>query len=160
MAMKMFAKTCIAVLALALAGQTATAAPFGRDPTDTIVWFYRHYLRRNPTPFEVNAHLNALRLGSSLRDVEAVFLASPEYYRLQGGTPVSWIQGLYQDVLGRPGNATEIGFWLDRFRALGGNRILLAQEYVAAADAFRPRLSPWERPFFPVPPPNRYPVGW
>jgi hypothetical protein len=156
--MKMFGQICLAVLALALAGQTATAIPPPRDAADAIVLFYQHYLRRSPTPLEVGAHLNAMRNGASLQDVEAVFLASPEYFRLQGSRPASWIQGMYMDVLGRPGNNTEIGFWLDRFLALGGDRNLVAQEYVAAAQAFRPRFSRWERRAFPLPP--RFPPGW
>ena len=55
---------------------------------------YERYLTRTATPLESGG-------SATLQETALSILASPEYYKLKGGTRASFIKGLYVDLLGR-----------------------------------------------------------
>lgn len=50
--------------------------------------------------------------GRGLLDLRVLLLASDEYHSLAGGSDADWLETVYQDVLGRPTDATGRAYWL------------------------------------------------
>ena len=48
---------------------------------------------------------------AEMREIFRMY-ASSEYFKRQGGTARSYIQGLYRDILGRPSSAEDESFWI------------------------------------------------
>jgi hypothetical protein len=69
--------------------------------TDTIRADYQSLLQRNPSPQELAFWLAQRQAGLSGRQEAVSFLASDEYFRLQGATPTAWLNAVFQTVLGR-----------------------------------------------------------
>jgi hypothetical protein len=80
---------------------------------DQVIAMYSHYLRRPADPAGEQIWTNFLIAGGTLEQVAAEFTSSQEYYALHGGTDQGFITGLYGDVLGRFGGASngEIAGW-------------------------------------------------
>jgi hypothetical protein len=143
--MKILFRTGVVLLALLGVGGSAQADPYGRDAYDTIVGFYQRYLRRSPRPQEARIHLDGMRRnGSSLIDVEASFLGSPEYYRLHRNDPRQWVRGMFNDVLDREPDRSEMAHWLDRRERLRGNHERLAREFLGGVRTGRDHLDDWQ----------------
>jgi hypothetical protein len=66
---------------------------------------YQLFLNRQPTSAEVSGWLPALQAGLSGPQCEATFLASSEFMQAHQGSS-SWINALYEQVLGRPADPT------------------------------------------------------
>src|SRR5207249_4631261 len=45
------------------------------------------------------------------------FVSGPEYILNHGNTPVGFLIGLYQDLLGRIPSSAEVNFWLNQLQA-------------------------------------------
>jgi hypothetical protein len=160
--MKILLRTGVVILALLTVGESVRAQSYGRDAYDTIVGFYQHYLRRSPRPHEVRVHLDGMRRnGSSLLDVEASFIGSPEYFRLHGNNPRQWIRGMFNDALDRDPDRNELAHWLDRRERLRGNHERLAREFLGERRTGRDNLDDWDyrrsRDRYDR---NRYPRDW
>src|SRR5262249_44133874 len=70
--------------------------------TNQIVNDYQQFLGRAPEIGAVDTWLQQIFVNNlTAQQVTARFLASPEYFAKQGGTNVSWLSGLYHDLLGR-----------------------------------------------------------
>lgn len=96
---------------------------------------YERYLRREPVSAEVDGWVHNLVTGVQTRlQVEGAFLGSDEFFQGQAqGNPTEMIAQWYLRVLGVNVDAAGSQTWLARYGALGGNRIQLAAEFLAAA---------------------------
>ena len=77
---------------------------------------YLKALGREPEPDGLTYWIGRIRAGTRLTDVGAFFYGSAEYIQRKGGTPEGFVDGLYQDLLGRPGDASGIAFWAGEYR--------------------------------------------
>ncbi len=95
---------------LALA-QQATHSPLWDSHYATTLC--QSLLARTPTTDEVPHWDSYLESGTTPLQLEAAFLTSPEYTTRQLTQPVrtSWINSLYQNVLGRSGAVSELQGW-------------------------------------------------
>jgi uncharacterized protein YkwD len=69
-----------------------------------VTTIYQQYLHRSPDPGGLASAVAALQGGSSEAAIRQAILSSSEYYNDQGGTPLGYVQGLFNDVLGRAYN--------------------------------------------------------
>jgi hypothetical protein len=133
----------IVVLALAAPG-------FGqyRDRAEDLVTsWYNRYLGRNPD-YAAAGWIEQLQRGKSPQQILSAILGSDEYYNRTGGTPESFIQGLFQDIVGRPPSPQEYNALLRR--AWAGRRNDLAysllvrypQGWEGGATAYYPPYQP------------------
>jgi hypothetical protein len=53
--------------------------------------------------------------------LEALLVASAEYYALSGGNNADWVRRVYQDVLGRSADPSGLAYWTN-YLAAGGSR--------------------------------------
>jgi hypothetical protein len=79
--------------------------------TDVMTALYQHYLHRAPEGPGLQGWVSALQGGMTIENVTALILSSPEYFADQGGANPGFVQGLYQEVLGRTASAGEIQIW-------------------------------------------------
>jgi hypothetical protein len=79
--------------------------------TGLVVGWFQYYYGRNPLPGEVQPWVTLLVQGSPEEQVLASFLGAPEYYARAGLRDDVFIQLLYQQIIGRPASAWELGFW-------------------------------------------------
>jgi hypothetical protein len=63
--------------------------------------------------------------GQIRRTVTITLTASDEYYALNGSNPLSFVNALYRDVLGRAGEPTGVSFWVGQL-ARGASRTQVA----------------------------------
>lgn len=75
---------------------------------------YHRYLNRAPDSGGMETWLGAMGRGMTIQEMEAGFLASPEYYEKAGNTDAGWVRTLYQHVLGRSAGASEVAHWVDK----------------------------------------------
>jgi hypothetical protein len=82
---------------------------------------YERYLRRQGDSSGINFWVNGLARGTATDESEAVsFIASDEYFNNHGGDNATYVDGIYQDALGRAPDAGA-SYWVNRLNA-GGNR--------------------------------------
>ncbi|MEA2328182.1 MAG: hypothetical protein QOE68_3141, partial [Thermoanaerobaculia bacterium] len=74
--------------------------------------FYSTFLHRPISPAEVSFWGPAFAAGMTDEQIEAQILASPEYFALGGSTNSSWINRVFNDVLGRSPSAAETSSFL------------------------------------------------
>ena len=73
---------------------------------------YSSLLGRQADPGGLAFCVNSFQLGATLAQVEAVLLGSPEYFQKRGsGDTATFLNALYNDVLGRPIDGGGLGFW-------------------------------------------------
>jgi hypothetical protein len=125
-----------AALALTLGIGTAPGKAFGCEYTDLVQSWYHRYLHRDADPCGLTNWVGQLRFGATPEAVQAGILGSEEYFCQHGHSPVGFVAGLYQDVLGRPACAHEVHTWVCRLHRCGC-RLKLAREFLCAA---RPEL--------------------
>lgn len=70
--------------------------------------FYSTFLRRAPSASELSFWLPAFVAGLTDEQIEAQFVASPEYFALAGSTNAGWINRIFNDVLGRSPSPTDV----------------------------------------------------
>jgi Domain of unknown function (DUF4214) len=105
----------------------------GLSPMETVRLWYRKFLGRDPDPAGIQRYVGLLRQGASPLDSEAELLGSDEYFNRYGQNVEAFIAGLYTDVLGRPPLGHELRGWLETYRQLGGNRQILARQFLGQA---------------------------
>jgi hypothetical protein len=130
-----FAAVAAALVVLGTIATSANAqAVYSRQPQNEDVQlvdsWYRHYLGRPVDEVGLRAWLPELAAGKP----EAGILGSPEYYNRHGGTPQGFVAGLYVDVLGRQPGANEIQNWVVHLQQIGWDRVVLADDFLRAAD--------------------------
>src|SRR5207244_2459114 len=88
-----------------LAQNLATSTEYD---SNLVAGYYSRYLGRTASAAELSFWVPALAQGKSTdEDVLAQIVGSDEYYRNHGGSDASWLNAMYQDLLGRPRGATE-----------------------------------------------------
>jgi hypothetical protein len=102
-----------AVLGVLFLAPPAPAQYGPGDPASLVASWYARYLNRQPDPYA--AYWTGLvQQGQPPEQVLSQILGTQEYYDKGGGTPEGFLQTLYQDVVGRPPAAQEMGYWLPR----------------------------------------------
>jgi len=93
---------------------------------------YLHYLNRPADAAGETSWANVLEHGSTEEQVIAGFLGSSEYFgratalNSSLSPDASFVQSLYQQLLGRSGSAQEIAGWVNQVPALSRNGLALA----------------------------------
>jgi uncharacterized protein YkwD len=94
---------------------------------------YQTLLGRSPDSAALATFTAMLQAGGHLADVISAVAASPEYYAAKGGTDADWVQGLYQDLLGRSPADSEVTLWTGELssstRAQVASQFLVSPEY-------------------------------
>lgn len=70
--------------------------------------FYATFLHRVPSAAELAFWLPAFASSLSDEQIEAQFVGSAEFFAIAGGTNASWINSVFNDVLGRAPSAAEM----------------------------------------------------
>jgi hypothetical protein len=78
---------------------------------------YEKYLGRPADPAGLGYWLAALQGGLSDEHLEASFFSSPEYIASKGGLGAGWVNGVYQDELGRPADPAGQAYFLSQIAA-------------------------------------------
>ena len=124
--------------ALFATGQPASARPQGPvgsgvpaaapyEPVGAYVTaVYEDLFGRVPDPGGLAHWLTQMRNGMHIQQMEAGFLASPEYYGRAGGADSAEVRALYEDVLPRPHS------WPTRRQGAGDQRGLKGEHGAAA----------------------------
>jgi len=73
---------------------------------------YQQYLHRAPDAGGLTGFTNALMNGMSELTVRKIILGSEEYWSIHGKSAASFVQALYNDVLGRSYSGTEASYWI------------------------------------------------
>ncbi len=94
---------------------------------------YHDYLGRGPDAGGQAAWVGKLQEGLTDEKLEAKFLGSPEYIASHGGTGSNWVQGMYQDLLGRPAEPEGLDYWVNRLNG-GADPASVAFGFAASAE--------------------------
>lgn len=86
---------------------------------------YQQFLGRRPDAAGLNYWVNQMFAGLTDQQLQAQFIASPEFYAHAGGTNVLWVDAMYQDLLGRQPDPQGEAFWVTQL-ALGVSRFTVA----------------------------------
>jgi hypothetical protein len=78
---------------------------------------YEHDLGRAVDTGGLNYWVGQMQFGMTDEDLESRLISSPEYVQLHGSTDVSWLQGMYNDLLGRPADDQGLSYWLGQLQA-------------------------------------------
>ena len=72
---------------------------------------YQLFLNRQPSPGEVSGWVGAIANGLSDQQCEAEFLTSAEFFGAHPGGSSTWINAVFEQVLGRPAEPAGLAFW-------------------------------------------------
>jgi subtilisin family serine protease len=97
--------------------------------------YYLTYLHRPADPPGRASWVQALLNGVSEDDVIRSFLTSPEYLASHGSDQ-AFVNGLFQDVLGRSAGAAEQGAWLSALQA-GVDRSTAVEVFLTSPERYR-----------------------
>lgn len=78
---------------------------------------YEQYFTRPADAAGLNYWTTQMALSTSDEQLEANLLSSSEYVERHGGTDVSWVAAMYQDLLGRPADSAGLTYWLGQLEA-------------------------------------------
>ena len=94
---------------------------------------YQFFLGRNADPAGLQNATNALQSGASYDQIVASLLGSQEYFANHGSTNAGFIQGLYQDLLDRSPNSSEVAGWLALLNS-SASRTSIAEAFVNSGE--------------------------
>jgi uncharacterized protein (TIGR03118 family) len=94
---------------------------------------YQKFLGRNADPSGVAYWTGQMQQGLTDQQLEAEFIASPEFYAHAGGTNSSWVDAMYQMVLGRQADGGGLNYWLAQLSA-GASRSGVALGFAASQE--------------------------
>jgi hypothetical protein len=69
--------------------------------TNEVKALYRQYLQREADPFGLQLLVNFLQHGGTVQQAAEFLISTQEYFLLHGGTNYTFVEALYEDVLGR-----------------------------------------------------------
>jgi hypothetical protein len=101
---------------------------------------YQRYLGRAPEARETAAWVGLLQGGLSDEALEAGFIGSAEYIQDHGGDWAAWVQGMYQDLLGRTPASWEVDAWVNNLAA-GEAPSQVAYGFAASAEREAQRVT-------------------
>jgi len=99
---------------------------------------YRSTLGRAADPGGRAFWIGVLRAGQTPAQVAAQLYASPEYFRLAGGTTSAWISDLYAEILQRVADPAGLAYWVGR--TAGAPRTTIAHELYQSLESRRDRV--------------------
>jgi hypothetical protein len=120
-----------------VAAQLIESSPEFR--ADEVQALFQGLLHRSAIPAEVQASLKYLGAGGKLSQLEASLFGSGEYYQLHGGTTDTFLEGLYEDVLGRPLDTAGTGLYGQELNA-GASRTNVALQVLSTPEALTDQL--------------------
>jgi hypothetical protein len=94
---------------------------------------YEHDLKRSVDTGGLDYWVAQMQLGLTDEQLESSLVASPEYAQLHGSTDASWLQGAYEDLLGRPADGQGMAYWLGQLQA-GESRYQIALSFVTSIE--------------------------
>jgi hypothetical protein len=94
---------------------------------------YETYLGRPADATGLANWTVAMEAGLSDELLDAFFIGSEEYYQHSGGTDKSWVDAMYQNLLGRPADAQGEAAWTQML-AGGVSRFQIAYGFTASAE--------------------------
>ena len=108
--------------------------PGERPADDQIIRLYRAVFGRAPDAQGFEFWTRQYASGASLESIAADFTGSPEWNDRYGDglSNVAFIDAIYQNVLGRPGDAGGVRFWLD---AIDSGRLSRVQVLLSVSDS-------------------------
>ncbi|HLJ95305.1 MAG TPA: DUF4214 domain-containing protein, partial [Gemmataceae bacterium] len=98
--------------------------------------FYKDILHRPSDSGGLTIWVNALLAGHSESEVVVAFLTSPEYMATHADN-VSYVAGLYQDLLAHTGDPGGSAYWLDLLKRGIESRAQVAMSFLGSAEAFQ-----------------------
>jgi autotransporter-associated beta strand protein len=97
--------------------------------------FFQAFLHRPADAAGRAFWVSALVNGRSESDVVAAFVTSPEYTATHGDN-ASYVNGLYQDVLGHAADPAGAASWQDLLQRRGQNRAQVALDFLRSTEAY------------------------
>jgi hypothetical protein len=94
---------------------------------------YQRFLGRAADAAGLAFWVSQMQQGLTDEQLEAGFIGSPEFYSVSGGTDKSWVDAMYQQLLGRPADATGETFWTQQLQR-GQLRSTVALGFAASAE--------------------------
>ena len=120
------------------------------DPAAQVVRLYHAALDRDPEQQGLNFWIGQLREGHGLLDLAQSFLASPEFNSRYGSlTDSQYVDRLYQNVLGREGEAAGKAWWLSQLDS-GHSRAEVLQGFSESAENKANTASLWQNGIWDV----------
>src|SRR5262249_24884566 len=95
---------------------------------------YNLYFGRDATAGEIRNWVTGMQAGLSAQTVSAFLLASDECYFKHGRTNAAWLNGLYQDLLGRSPDVVGQAAWNQALTG-GSSRFAVAAAIVTSQEA-------------------------
>lgn len=120
---------------------------------------YQRYLGRQADLSGLLGWTALMRGGLSDELLESLFIGSPEYYSHSGGTDKSWVDAMYQDVLGRAPDASGEAGWVAALAA-GANRSAIAYNFAASPERESLRITSDYSRYLNRTPSHADIVGW
>jgi hypothetical protein len=105
-----------------------------------IVTVYQTYLHRGPDASGLAYWIGRMESGMTDEALEAGFIGSAEYIQNHGGLGLSWLIGVYQDVLGRTPDSSGASYWLSRLQQGEGPEVV-ALGFTASAEREAQRVA-------------------
>jgi hypothetical protein len=128
--------------------------------TNFVQGLYQTLLHRTPAPQEVNGWVAVLNGGWTWDQVQAGFLASPEYYATRGGgDDAGWLNAVYQDVPGRAVDSAGQATWGWNL-AHGMSREQVARRILRSDEASRLLVDDWYQTYLHRPADPQGLAGW
>src|SRR5207244_3287370 len=107
--------------------------------TDVVQQLYRTYLHRAADDSGLKTYVPYLDSGGTVAQLRAILLSSDEYYTGRGhGTDAGYLAALYQDVLGRPVDASGLATYLHMLG--GGSRVRVAWALLTGSENSQARV--------------------
>jgi outer membrane protein assembly factor BamB len=117
-----------------------TRAEFAMTLTQSVEYYqniiqadYQRYLGRAADAAGLDYWTVHLQEGMSDELLEALFIGSDEFYQHSGGTNKGWVDGMYEDLLGRPADPQGEAAWT-QILATGASRFQVAYGFTASAE--------------------------
>jgi hypothetical protein len=124
----------VAILSLLFVTSSVLAFTVGVDEAKSISRLYSAAFDRNPHVAGLNFWVDSYEAGRSLADIAGDFYKSPEFTKKYGAlSDLQFVEQLYQNVLGRPGEEGGINFWTDHL-ANGVSRAKILVEFAESLE--------------------------
>jgi len=94
---------------------------------------YKTFLARDPDTSGLNFWVGQMRQGLTDEQLEAGFIGAPEFYAEAGGTDLTWVDAMYQDLLGRPADSDGQRYWVAQLQQ-GASRSGVAYGFAASLE--------------------------
>jgi hypothetical protein len=116
-----------------IAKQLATGDEYNGQLLQT---YYHQFLGRDPSAGEISYWTPLMGSAGSMSEenVKSTLVASNEYYKNHGASTNSWLQGVYQDVLGRPADGGGLAYFTQMLQQ-GTTRLTVASIILHSPEA-------------------------